>query len=155
MNETLRKGWKLCAIVLCGLWCLNAAATDRLRVRFLSGYPPPGVSSEMDVLEVTRVGGFGERTPNEVDNLFESVRAVLSRYRVKADWASLPVDAPFVEVIVELDGRKTALAVGADQRARSRIPKDIAEMDDDTRHMAAMEELIRLARERTSARLAR
>ncbi len=88
-----------------------------------------------------------------MDNFFDAVRSILSRYRIDRDWAQLAPDSSYVEVIVQLDGRTRRFIINASDRARSRIPPKMEEMDNDTRYLAAMEQIIALARERAGTRV--
>jgi hypothetical protein len=152
MKRTVRVAL-VAAIV--GLAAVDALAVDSVKVKFMSGYPPPNVSSEIVLFEVSRIDAAFERRAGEVDAFFDAVRDALLKYRVTGDWARLSPDAPSLRVDVEIAGRKVSLAVNADEHRRSRIPPTLAEMDDDVRHIAAMDEIIRLARARFNTQLAR
>ncbi len=131
----------------------SAFAEDVVRIKFAEGMTASSTSSESVNLEVTRAGSTRNGPRNDVDNFFDAVRSILSRYRIDRDWAQLAPDSSYVEVIVQLDGRTRRFIINASDRARSRIPPKMEEMDNDTRYLAAMEQIIALARERAGTRV--
>jgi hypothetical protein len=51
-----------------------------------------------------------EAGEQDVDRFFASVEATLSKYRIVRDWQIVILDAPSIEITVDLNGRRIRLA---------------------------------------------
>jgi hypothetical protein len=87
-----------------------ACGDDKVSVRYFAGYPLPGRSMErLDVL-VERQGASMKTEEQDVDRYFSLVQTALADHQVVRDWQVVIPDAPFVQITIELGGRKLQLA---------------------------------------------
>jgi len=87
-----------------------ACGDDKVSVRYFAGYPLPGRSMErLDVL-VERQGASMKTEEQDVDRYFSLVQTTLADHQVVRDWQVVIPDAPFVQITIELGGRKLQLA---------------------------------------------
>lgn len=102
------------AAVLLGLTVVSPTALaqtgDRVVIRSLPGYPAPGRSSESVEVDVARTGSSSAAAEQEIDRFFASVERTLGENRIGGDWQSVIPDAPYVEITVELRGKRIRLA---------------------------------------------
>ena len=162
----------LTGIVLAVL-SVSARAEDAITVRYLDGYPPPGVSSEWMSLRISRTGaipGIAPESKQDVDRFFESVSATLAANKVTKDWQLAIPDAPAIEITIDINGRKLLLVschlslersgnylvterggyVVSDQERASVLAK---ESETFRHHRIAFEKILGLVLERIDARL--
>lgn len=86
------------------------AAQDSVKARYVPSYPPPDRSSESVQLSVTRIAAAMPGRELDVDRYFATVRAILDEDRVPERWASVTVDASWVELEIALGTRRHVLA---------------------------------------------
>lgn len=160
--------------VFLGLAVLSATAfaeaEDRVRVRYLPGYPLPSRGSEWIDVRIERMGPSTATRDQEIDRFFAVVEATLSEYRIVRDWQAVIPDAPSIEITVELNGRRTRLASAHVllERGGTRVvtERGVETLDERTReavlaeqsgafrrHRLAFERLLALTLERVRARL--
>lgn len=100
----------LIGISLCSF--APAYADDSISIRYLNGYPMPGVSAEWVNLKVSRSGdslGITPKQKRDIDAFFEEVSATLTSNKIAKDWQLAIPDAPAIEITIEIKGRKLQL----------------------------------------------
>lgn len=148
-----------------------AQAADAVGIRSFPGYPPPGRSSESIAVRVERSAPAGAGSEQEIDRFFAAVATVLADHRIDGDWQLVIPDAPYIEITVDLHGRRIRLASahvplersgnqvvterGAEalgQRTRAAVLSEQREAF--RRHRAAFDGLLELTLRHARARLA-
>lgn len=152
---------------------ISAYGEDAITVRYLDGYPPPGVSSEWMNLRISRTGaipGIAPTSKKDVDEFFENVSATLTANKITKDWQLAIPDAPSIEITIDINGRKLKLVschlslersgnyliterggyAVPDQERASLLAK---QSETFLHHRIAFEKILSLVQERTHARL--
>lgn len=169
MNHTARI---LLVASLAALPSHSARAEDSVAIRYLDGYPPLNRSTEWINLRVARQSPPPVVAPvkQDVDRFFEQVAGVLTENGVSKDWQLAIPDAPAIEITLEIQGRKLKLVSChtlleqpgnylVTERGGQAVPdKERAALlarqgETFRRHRIAFEKILRLALERTRARL--
>jgi hypothetical protein len=154
------------------LLCITAFAhaDDKVRIRYLPGYPLPGQSSERVDVRVERTGHSAKAGDQDVDRFFDLVRATLFEYRIDRDWQIAVPDAPSIEISIDLNGHQLRLVSAhipversanlvvtergieaLNRRARDAVLSEQSE--EFRRHRLAFDRLLELTLARTRARL--
>ncbi len=148
-----------------------AQVTDRVSLRFSGGMPLPGRSIEGVELRVDRVSFAAPVPDHDIDRFFAAVEATLAEHRVLRDWQLAIPDAPWVEITIELQGRRIRLLSahmlleksgrsvvtergleGLERQSRESVLARQSEAF--RRHRAAFEKLLTLTLEHARGRLA-
>lgn len=150
-----------------------ARAEDVIAIRYLDGHPAIDRSSEWLSLRVSRQAPPAFVTPaakQNVDRLFDQISAALTEYGVSKDWQLAIPDAPAIEISVDIDGRKlklischTILEKSGNYLVTERGGEVVEGKDRPAalarqslpfqRNRLAFEKILRVALERTQARL--
>lgn len=91
---------------------ISGHADDSVTIRYLEGYPVPGVSSEWGSLKISRSGaapGVAAKQKREVDVYFEEVAAILASSKIAKNWQLAIPDAPSIEITIEINDQKSRL----------------------------------------------
>lgn len=91
---------------------ISASADDSVTIRYLEGYPVPGVSAEWGTLKISRGGampGVAPKQKREVDVFFEEVATILASSKIAKNWQLAIPDAPSIEITIEVNGQKSQL----------------------------------------------
>jgi hypothetical protein len=150
---------------------ISARAEDAIAIRYLDGHPTLDRSSEWLTLRISRhPPAVAQRSKRDIDRLFEQVSAVLAEHEVAKDWQLAIPDAPWIEITTEINGQRlklischTLLEQSGNYLVTERggeivDPKDrsavLAKQSVTFRqHRLAFERILKLALERTRARL--
>lgn len=87
-----------------------AQADDKVIIRYVPGQPLPDRSSEVIEVRVERMRAPPMAVDQGVDRFFSLVQATLSEHRIVRDWQLVIPDAPYIEIAIDLNGRRTRLA---------------------------------------------
>jgi hypothetical protein len=87
-----------------------AQAADEVSVRHRPGYPLPGRSVESIEISIKRIAPSQNTQREDVDRFFSQVEATLAEYGIVRDWQLVIPDAPYIEIVIHLSGRRTRLA---------------------------------------------
>lgn len=147
-----------------------ARSDDKVSVRYFPGYPLPAQSSEWVDIQVERQSPSSRTEDQDVDRFFSLVQLTLSQHQVVRDWQAVIPDAPFVQITIELSGRRIQLASAHVilERSGGRIMTErglevlgnrdrasvLAQQSERyRRHRLAFEKILSLTSERVRARL--
>jgi hypothetical protein len=159
------------------LLAIPAHAEDAIAIRYLDGHPAINRSSEWLSLRVSRMAppafvapATKQNVEQNVDRLFDQISAALTEYGINKDWQLAIPDAPAIEISVDINGRKLKLTschtilektgnylvterggevVEGKDRSAALARQSMAFQ----RSRLAFEKILRLALERTQARL--
>jgi hypothetical protein len=111
----LTAGWSCAArglaLGLTLFWSVAyAQAADSVSIRVFPGYPLLDKSVEKVEVRIDRVFASRNARDLEVDRFFSSVEATLTEHGITRDWQQVIPDAPYIEITIELNGRRTRLA---------------------------------------------
>jgi hypothetical protein len=104
---------RLCLLIVAlmiGCEVSLAHADDVLTVRFVPGMPRFDLSTEITNVRIERqLPARGGAPSGAVDDFFNAVRRVLSENDVAGDWTFTGPDASYIEITIELDGKRIRL----------------------------------------------
>ena len=145
---------RLAALLCLVLAAAPARAEDFVAIRHLDGYPPPDVSFETTQLRVARTSAapIKPEKQRDVDRFFARVAAILADESLKPDWQHAFPDAPYVEITIELAGKKVKWARSAPDSDEGYAAADRTEAV--RRQRAAFDEILRLTIDRARDRIA-
>ncbi len=150
-----------------------AGADDEIAVRYREWHSRPDQSSEWIELHVSRPSSppaVRETSKQDVDLFFQRVSAVLAANGVSEDWQLVLPDAPSIEMVIDIHGKRLKLAsshVGLERdgtyvltecglhaiRNEERGSVLAEQSDSFRRHRRAFEAILRLTLDRVTARL--
>jgi hypothetical protein len=135
-------------IALVAAPCLGC---DLVTVAYDPGYPNAfPLSTEATSISESRCSPQSRGNDLPIDQYFEAVRKALSDGQVESSWGVPAVDAPFVKLTIELEGRKiTMISTAYDDGAALPLYMD----DRDKRYGTAMRSIVKLTVERVAVRL--
>lgn len=88
----------------------DAQDLDTITVRYVPGHPTPSQSTEWVDGRIERMGVSTRSDTHDIDRFFDSVEATLAQYRITRDWQIVIPDAPYIEILIDLHGRRIQLS---------------------------------------------
>jgi hypothetical protein len=165
---------KLSILVALSLFLpISGYADDSVTIRYLEGYPVPGVSSEWGSLKISRssaMPGIAGKQKRDVDVFFEEVASILASSKITKNWQLAIPDAPSIEITIEIDNQKSRLVschIPLERNGKTLVTEHGAvalsgndrnallmkESEGFRRNRAAFEKILTLTLERARARL--
>ena len=150
----------------------DVLANDSVSIRYLDGHPIPGRSMDREEIKISRVPSpsVGSKSPSrEIDRFFGKIEDLMAAGRIDHDWQLAIPDAPSIEIVIELDGKKRTLVSchtllerdaeivvtenGLERVARGDRKNRLAKQSEAfRRHRDAFEAILRLSLERAQSR---
>ena len=88
----------------------DAQDRDTITLRYVPGHPTPSQSTEWVDGRIERMGVSTRSDTHDIDRFFDSVEATLAQYRITRDWQIVIPDAPYIEILIDLHGRRIQLS---------------------------------------------